>query len=138
MIISNIKILYLSKENIFTDVNELFNNKEGLSIGYKDYTISKLSIDEKDNNLYIESTIANKDYKTILSEIDISNSIDISDYVNRYIVKNSILYLYIPQAIGSMQFGLKVENSNIINSIIISGIYHYNKLKVRKLNKGEY
>ena len=122
MILSNVKIKYMKEENHFEDVQNLFDDGYGLALGWKDYSITQLFIIEEENLMDINLFIGNKKYKCTKDPILLEQST--SDGTNIYILKNKVLNIYLPIAIGSLKFMLKVEGSKYINDICINGIYH--------------
>ena len=126
MILSNINILYLDGKE-FKNVNELFNKGEGLGLGYSVNAITKLSLDEFEELLYLEFTVNTqtftKNYKVeiqkALSESNVRGMIEEGDLYYSLIKKR--LEIWLPLASRYLEFGLKVENCEEINLLVIKG-----------------
>lgn len=125
MILSNIKILYLDKD-IFKDVQEeLFSKGYGLNIGWTDKCISQLYMTEENDIIYINMNILDRKYRMEIKLTDQDRGLN--DSVNVYILNGKVLNIYVPLAMGTTQFGLKVEGSKYIDTIIINGMYRLDK-----------
>lgn len=126
MILSNINILYLDGKE-FKNVNELFDKGEGLGLGYSVNTITKLSLDESEELLYLEFTVNTqtftKNYKVeiqkALSESNVKGMIEEGDLYYSLIKKR--LEIWLPLASRYLEFGLKVENCDTVNLLVIKG-----------------
>ena len=126
MILSNINILYLDGKE-FKNVNELFDKGEGLGLGYSTNCISQLSLDDTEDIIYLEFTVVTQTFSKKY-KLEIKKSI--SDSNVRGMFQEGDLYyslikerleVWLPLASRNLEFGLKVENCDKVNLLVIKG-----------------